>query len=603
MITQKLSTFNINKLTQNQYNTALENGLLKDNELYLVPHMVNEEENVIIPHLEILSGAILKSGPSYTVLPETADYEYVLIDALKGNTYGEDSEKNYAYEIEKLGNDFILKIIDCLLEKDIDTIDYPFEMKIGIPDRVKLEDTTITVHCDYIISCLVEKNELQQNSLTIRCLKDPNNSKLYIGTVYQDNPQHNDITITDTPEKDNNNAISSNGVYNALQELEEKIPDTSSLQEKNLTTSISVDSTDEEYPSAKVVYNNLISIEEKIPDTSTLQEKNLVTTISNTSTDETYPSAKSVYDAINAIKIPDTKNLQEKKLVTAISAESTDETYPSAKAVYTAIDNIEIPNIENLQEKKLITSISDTSTDEQYPSARAVYLELQDKQDNLTIETTPIADNQNPISAGGVWTAVEDVRAVAFGKCQTYIRDDKTDLENWLTNEMDTTLLHKGDVFLLRDVGVPDYWWEPVNEIALFLEDDATSISEYSENDIIIETEEGVRKGVARVLETTKVPLNDYLLISNAKTKLSEMEQDDSYQTVTKAQKEAWTNKSDFDGQYNSLDGKPTLHACATSGQAESISITKADGTIASYKIRIASEGDSGVNGYITLIV
>ena len=42
MITENLSTLKIHKLTQEQYNRALENGTLDDNALYLTPDKSDE---------------------------------------------------------------------------------------------------------------------------------------------------------------------------------------------------------------------------------------------------------------------------------------------------------------------------------------------------------------------------------------------------------------------------------------------------------------------------------------------------------------------------------------------------------------------------------
>lgn len=41
-------------------------------------------------------------------------------------------------------------------------------------------------------------------------------------------------------------------------------------------------------------------------------------------------------------------------------------------------------------------------------------------------------------------------------------------------------------------------------------------------------------------------------------TKLSELEADKNYRTVTDAEREAWSKKSDFSGKYSDLEGKPT---------------------------------------------
>ena len=54
------------------------------------------------------------------------------------------------------------------------------------------------------------------------------------------------------------------------------------------------------------------------------------------------------------------------------------------------------------------------------------------------------------------------------------------------------------DVFLIRDIGVPDYWWDPAST-------NIATISEYMDKDIIIEG-----KGACRILETSKLNLSGY---------------------------------------------------------------------------------------------
>lgn len=47
-------------------------------------------------------------------------------------------------------------------------------------------------------------------------------------------------------------------------------------------------------------------------------------------------------------------------------------------------------------------------------------------------------------------------------------------------------------------------------------------------------------------------------------SKLSELTADDEHETVTKEEKQSWNNKSDFDGNYESLKGKPTIPTVPT---------------------------------------
>ena len=119
-------------------------------------------------------------------------------------------------------------------------------------------------------------------------------------------------------------------------------------------------------------------------------------------------------------------------------------------------------------------------------------------QPSLDIKNSLIKDETNPVSSGAVYSAIQDTRTyaenLANGRCKTYVFDDKATLQAWIETLDTETLeeLNSGDVFLLRSVGEPDYWWEPVGEVAL--------LAAYSDEDIVVDG-----KGAARILETTKV--------------------------------------------------------------------------------------------------
>lgn len=127
------------------------------------------------------------------------------------------------------------------------------------------------------------------------------------------------------------------------------------------------------------------------------------------------------------------------------------------------------------------------------------------KQDKLTFDSAPTADSQNPVTSGGVYAAVGDVIAVANGKCKSYVFDTVSDLETWLADSANTGDLKTGDVFLIRDVGVPDYWWD-------------------------------AGTGTKQILETTKVDLSEYALQSQLPTAVSQLNNDAKYQSETQVQ-------------------------------------------------------------------
>lgn len=102
--------------------------------------------------------------------------------------------------------------------------------------------------------------------------------------------------------------------------------------------------------------------------------------------------------------------------------------------------------------------------------------------------------------------AVEEITAIAQGKCACYVFDTVEALDTWLGNTANTEKLKTGDVFLIRAVNVPDYWWD------------------------------GSTK---QILETTKVDLTEYAKkseIPTVPTKVSAFENDTKYVTVAELQ-------------------------------------------------------------------
>ena len=97
---------------------------------------------------------------------------------------------------------------------------------------------------------------------------------------------------------------------------------------------------------------------------------------------------------------------------------------------------------------------------------------------------------------------IEEITEIASGKCNADAFDTVDAMTTWLNTGNNAAGLKLGDVFYIRAVDVPDYWWEPIR--------DGTELSKYTEKDVIIS---GI--GAARILETTKVKLEDYALIAN----------------------------------------------------------------------------------------
>jgi hypothetical protein len=104
------------------------------------------------------------------------------------------------------------------------------------------------------------------------------------------------------------------------------------------------------------------------------------------------------------------------------------------------------------------------------------YKDLTDKPTDFA----PSSHTHAQSDISGLAGTLETVTTIANGKCHSEVFDTEDDMNAWLTNTENTKNLKTGDVFLIRAVKVPDYWW------------DGSS---------------------AQILETTKVDLN---VISNA---------------------------------------------------------------------------------------
>ena len=255
-----------------------------------------------------------------------------------------------------------------------------------------------------------------------------------------------------------------------------------------------------------------------------------------------------------------------------------------------------------------VETITSTSTHSQYPSAKAVYNALELKQNNLTIEHE-IKNSNNPVSASAVKDAVDMIIGVANGKCKTHVVDyhesllikltGKDSNGNTVENEAQAedrlaflAGLNNGDIFLIVELNVPDYWWEK--------QSGSTPLSTQDPRDIVVSG-----YGAARILETTKVKLDDYAKTEDIPENLSELKEDDNHMLVTRAEKQLWSAKSDFDGNYNSLDNKPDKLP-ADGGNADTVGGINKDGflrvsdSLSGYTLRI---GTTGAAGYITFVV
>ena len=141
----------------------------------------------------------------------------------------------------------------------------------------------------------------------------------------------------------------------------------------NKTTSITADSTDQQYASAKAIWSALQNI------SGYIKETDKSTVISNASTDDTIPSSKAVYDhtnnTVDAAKETILQTVEDRVLnvekttnkVTEITEEAKHTTYPSSKSVYDFVMNNASTDIET------VDTIDENSTADTIPNTKAVH--------------------------------------------------------------------------------------------------------------------------------------------------------------------------------------------------------------------------------------
>lgn len=337
-------------------------------------------------------------------------------------------------------------------------------------------------------------------------------------------------------------------------------------------------------------------------------------------------------------------------------------------AIYTALQDIKTKDLLEYAKKSEIptipTKVSAFDNDagyltkhqslENYPTKQEVAEGLNKKQDSLNrfVESVNGYSGQVSLSAGDVHALPDStviptvpsvvsafvndadyatktyVSEVAAGKCKAYTFSTVDELDLWLGNEENTSKLNNGDVFYIRAVGVPDYWWDGETQSKQILETTKVDLTDYAKstdiptkvsqlnNDAKYTTEAEVdtklsgkqdkltsfvssvngksgavslnASDVGALPEDTVIPTvptkvsafqNDvgYLTqhqdlsayakksdIPTVPTALSQLNQDATHRVVTDTEKASWNAKSNFSGKYADLEGKPTIPTVPT---------------------------------------
>ena len=127
------------------------------------------------------------------------------------------------------------------------------------------------------------------------------------------------------------------------------------------------------------------------------------------------------------------------------------------KSVYDTDDNGKVDNADNADK-----------FGGELPSAFVKQNEIAEvaktgSYEDLTDKPTDFAPSSHTHEIGeinGLSEAAEELTEIANGKCKTEVFDTVEDMNTWLENTANTEGLKVGDVFLIRAVNVPDYWWD-----------------------------------------------------------------------------------------------------------------------------------------------
>lgn len=110
------------------------------------------------------------------------------------------------------------------------------------------------------------------------------------------------------------------------------------------------------------------------------------------------------------------------------------------------------------------------------------------KEIKLFTVTRTLENSDNLVTSGAVYDAIEKVSAIAKGRATGYVFDTKEDMDEWLGVEENKAALKLGDNLYIRDVGVPDYWWDEQTQTAQILETQKVELTEYAKKaDTVVE--------------------------------------------------------------------------------------------------------------------
>lgn len=168
---------------------------------------------------------------------------------------------------------------------------------------------------------------------------------------------------------------------------------------------------------------------------------------------------KSNINSKSRLHIAAPENLAGNTFIVSISTTETESTTIKLANEAINIDNIPTEGSSNFLTSGVIKGLKD-EIDQTHYFKSEIETMLSTKQPLLTFDIEPLENSTNPVTSNGIYNAIVNVIEVAEGKRKSYVFDDVSSLDLWLSAESNVDLLQIGDVFLLRSTTEPDYWWD-----------------------------------------------------------------------------------------------------------------------------------------------
>ena len=104
--------------------------------------------------------------------------------------------------------------------------------------------------------------------------------------------------------------------------------------------------------------------------------------------------------------------------------------------------------------------------------------------------------------------AVNEVRAIAIGAAICYVFDTEASMEAWLEIPANVAILQAGNNLLIRELSVPDYWWDGTQALELEVKIDLTDYYDKSA-DLLLGAKEDITNKSSNV-DTDKTSTTKY---------------------------------------------------------------------------------------------